>query len=309
MGGLTWGNGGHAVEYIVKMKKLPQEKMLKQMLAEGKVDASIMEKIARKLAAFHAQADTGGKIDQIGGIETIRLNHDENFAQTARYIHHTIRQYQYDYIKAYIYSFLKKHEGLLLQRLAEHKIRDCHGDLHLDHICIAADDIAIFDCIEFNERFRYGDVAAEVAFLAMDLDYNGYENHAKTFVNAYVNTTGDAAIRTLLNFYKCYRAYVRGKVTSFRLDDKGINPEERREARKTARKYFDLAYTYAARLEDATMILMAGLMGTGKSALGRNLAARLGADIIRSDVIRKELLQIKPTERHPDAFRKRHLCR
>jgi hypothetical protein len=301
-GGLTWGKGGDAVEYCVKMKKLPQDRMLKQRLAEGKVDGSVMENVARKLAAFHAQAQTGGKIDVCGGIETIRFNHDENFNQTARYINHTIRAHHYDFIKAYIYGFLDQHGDLFKERVAAHRIRDGHGDLHIEHICLAEDDIAIFDCIEFNERFRYADVAAEAAFLAMDLDYNGYETHAKTFVDAYVAATGDTAIPILLNFYKCYYAYVRGKVTSFRLDDQGTNPEGKREIRRMARKYFDLAYTYAARLEKPTLILITGLMGTGKSALGRRLAPRLGAEIIRSDVLRKEMLRINPTERHPDAF-------
>ncbi|MBN1381706.1 MAG: AAA family ATPase [Deltaproteobacteria bacterium] len=302
-GDLIWAaDGDRIVEYCVKMKKMPHDNMLKKMLAEGKADPSVMEAVARKVAAFHESAETGGKIDEIGGIDTIRFNHDENFEQTARYINHTIRARHYDFIKAYIYDFFKKHRKLLVERVANHRIRDCHGDLHLEHICIAGDDIAIFDCIEFNERFRYADVAAEVAFLAMDLDFNGYPNHAEIFVKAYIETTGDTAIQTLLNFYKCYYAYVRGKVTSFRLDDKGTGPEERREVRKTARKYFDLAYTYAARLEQPTLILMAGLMGTGKSALARKLASRLGADIIRSDVLRKEMLRIDPTERHPDAF-------
>ncbi|MBN1664062.1 MAG: AAA family ATPase [Deltaproteobacteria bacterium] len=303
-GDLAWGNGGPVVDYCVKMKKLPQDRMLKQLLAEGKAGDAVMMEIAQKLAAFHNAADTGGKIDECGGIETIRFNHDENFAQTARYIRDTIRPHQYEFIKAYIYGFMDKHGALLSDRVAAHKIRDCHGDLHLEHICVAADGIAVFDCIEFNERFRYADVAAEVAFLAMDLDFNGYAHLAETFVSAYVAATDDLAIPTLLNFYKCYYAYVRGKVTSFRLDDQAVSREDKQDARKTARKYFDLAYTYAARLETPTLILMAGLMGTGKSALGRRIALHIGAHMIRTDVLRKEMLEIEPSERHPDAFGK-----
>jgi len=301
-GDLAWGDGENVVEYCVKMRKLPQDRMLKQLLAEGTVGAAVMAQIAQKLAAFHAVAETGGKIDDCGGIETIRFNHDENFAQTEKYINRTIRPHHYEFIKAYIYGFMEKHGGLLLERVATHKIRDGHGDLHLEHICVAADGIAIFDCIEFNERFRYADVAAEAAFLSMDLDFNGYTDYADAFVKAYVAATGDLGIPTLLHFYKCYYAYVRGKVTSFRLDDPAVKQEDKREAQKTARKYFDLAYTYAARLEEPALILMTGLMGTGKSALGRKLAPRLGARIIRTDVLRKEILEIDPTERHPDAF-------
>ncbi|MFA4917452.1 MAG: AAA family ATPase, partial [Syntrophales bacterium] len=179
----------------------------------------------------------------------------------------------------------------------------CHGDLHLEHVCIT-DNIIIFDCIEFNERFRFEDVAAEVAFLAMDLDYNGYPAYADTFVKAYIEYANDDDIKTILNFYKCYYAYVRAKVTSFMIDDKNIAQEAQRELIKTASRYFDLAYTYAARLEQPTLILMAGLMGTGKSTLAGDIAPRLGAEVIRTDVVRKEILNIAPTEHHYENFGK-----
>ena len=118
-------------------------------------------------------------------------------------------------------DFLPSNKQLLEKRVAEHKIRDCHGDLHLEHICIA-DEIIVFDCIEFNERFRFSDVAAEVAFLTMDLDYNGYFRQAEDFALSYLKYSGDTDMHALLNFYRCYYAYVRGKVISFRLDQKEI---------------------------------------------------------------------------------------
>jgi len=160
------------IEYAVKMKRLPQEKMLSTLFLEGKVDKSIMKPIARKLVEFHENAATGGEIDILGGVETIRKNHDENFDQTKPYINITIPENSYRFIKSYIYRFMERQHPLLKKRVANHRIRDCHGDLHLQHIWIN-DDILIFDCIEFNKRFRYSDVAAEVAFLAMDRDYKG----------------------------------------------------------------------------------------------------------------------------------------
>lgn len=302
-GNVTLGAGSNVVEYAVRMKLLPADRMLKELLAKGEVELSIMEAIARKVADFHRHAATGGKIDLMGGIEVIRKNHDENFAQTEQYIGITIREYEYAFIQSYIYDFMERHKELLAGRVAKHNIRECHGDLHLEHICITG-DIIIFDCIEFNERFRYIDVAAEVAFLAMDLDYNGYPEHARTFVNAYIREAGDHDISLLLNFYTCYYAYVRGKVISFRTHDGAINPQDRDEARETAAKYFDLAYTYAARPEKPVLILMIGLMGTGKSALARNMAPRIGAEIIRTDVLRKEILNIHPGDRHYEDFGK-----
>lgn len=295
------GQGETVIDYAVRMKKLPLDKMLKTLLADGRADEKVMDAVADKIAAFHKIAETGGRIDEMGGIATIRHNHEENFTQTRNYINITIPEYQYNFIKDYVENFLTDKKSLLEKRVADCKIRDCHGDLHLEHICIA-DEIIIFDCIEFNERFRFGDVAAEVAFLTMDLDYNGYPEQAESFVKFYLKYSNDTDMIMLLNFYRCYYAYVRGKVTSFRLDQKDLPANERSQIVKTAKRYFDLAYTYAAHLEKPVFILTAGLMGCGKSYQARHLAARLGAKIIRTDVLRKELLNIKPTDRHHEDF-------
>jgi aminoglycoside phosphotransferase family enzyme/predicted kinase len=300
-GHLVLGKGEKTVDYAVVMAKLPQDRMLKKLIAEKAFDASIIKNVARKVADFHRQAETGGRIDEIGGVETIRRNHKENFDQTEKYIDRVIPGFQFHFLKAYIFNFIKKHHDLLCNRVKDHRIRDCHGDLHLDHICLA-NGIIIFDCIEFNERFRYEDVAAEVAFLAMDLDFNGYPQHGDHFVKAYIQYAGDPDIYVLLPFYKCYYAYVRGKVTSFRSDDPAVKSEERENAATVASRYFDLAYRYAARLESPTLIIMAGLMGTGKSVLARNLASLLGAETIRTDVLRKELLDMPPTQRHHENY-------
>lgn len=291
------------VEYALKMRKLPEERMLKRLFAEGKADISLMDAIARKVVSFHKQAATGGEIDKMGSLKTIFHNHEENFAQTASYIDATIPRHKYDFIKSYVHNFLDNNSELFQDRIAGQKIRDCHGDLHLEHICIT-DEVVIFDCIEFNERFRYEDVAAETAFLAMDLDYNNYSEYADAFVTAYVRHSGDAGVFSLLNFYRCYYAYVRGKVISFRINDQSISDEEQMLAATAAARYFDLAYAYACRLEKPALIITAGLMGTGKSALAKVLASHLGADIVRSDVLRKGLLHIAPTSRHYDDFGK-----
>ncbi|MBN1613210.1 MAG: AAA family ATPase [Deltaproteobacteria bacterium] len=287
---------GHTVEYALEMKRLPQERMLKKLLGEGAVDKTVMDKVAARLADFHRRAATGGQIDRIGSLETVRLNHEENFDQTQRYVGLTLPAHQFEFIRTGARAFIENQKALFDQRVADHKIRDCHGDLHLEHICIT-DGIVIFDCIEFNERFRYEDVAAEAAFLAMDLDYNGYPDYAQDFVESYIRHASDPQVAILLNFYKCYYAYVRGKVTSFRLDEAAIAPREREAAAGAAARYFDLAYSYAARLGKQALILMAGLMGTGKSALAASLGGRLNADVIRMDVLRKTLIGIEPTEK------------
>jgi uncharacterized protein len=299
------GSGGkeRIIEYAVRMKLLPADRMLKALLARGETEPAVMEAIARKVADFHRRAATGGTIDLMGGMEVIRRNHEENFSQTEKYVGTAIREYEYRFIKSFVYEFLENNTDLIAGRVRNHKIRECHGDLHLEHICIT-DGIIIFDCIEFNERFRYADVAAEVAFLAMDLDYNGYLEEGRRFVNAYIREADDPDISRLLNFYKCYYAYVRGKVTSFRTDDAAIHPDDREKARLTAAKYFEMACAYASRPEKPVLILTIGLMGAGKSALAKNLAPRIDADVIRTDVLRKEILNISPTDRHYEDFGK-----
>lgn len=302
-GNPTLQKGSEIIDYAVRMKKLPQERMLKVLLSQGLASEDIMDKVAGKVAKFHQNAQCGRHIDVRGGIENIRHNNEENFSETVTYINVTIPEYQYRLIADYVKNFLAANKALFEKRIADHKIRDCHGDLHLEHICIT-DDIVIFDCIEFNERFRYADVAQDVAFLMMDIDFNGHSPHAQTFIQSYVKYSGDTDMLLLLNFYRCYYAYVRGKVTSFRLREKDLSPNIRKDITKTARQYFDLAYTYAARLEKPALFLTAGLMGSGKSYQAYEFARRWGAEIIRSDVLRKELFDMKPTDRRYEDFGK-----
>lgn len=300
-GNITLGNGVEIIDYAVRMKKLPADRMLKTLLSQGLADEITMDKLAEKIAVFHQQAQTGGHIDAMGDIENIRHNNEENFAETQNCINTTIPLYQYKFIKEYAEKFLMDKKTLFAKRVSDHRIRDCHGDLHLDHICMN-DEITIFDCIEFNERFRLGDVAEDVAFLTMDIDFNGYSKHADDFIQSYVKYSGDTDMLSVLNFYKCYCAYVRGKVTGFRLAQKDVAKKERLEITQTAMRYFDHAYTYAARLDKPVLILTAGLMGSGKSYQAKVLAARFGAEIIRTDVLRKESFDIKPTGRRYEDF-------
>ena len=300
-GTLSLREGRSIVEYAVKMKRIPEEKMLYRLLRDGTCDIGLMEKIAETVYTFHANAATGGDIDATGGFETIYRNHEENFEQTIAYIDLSIPRDTHRFIESYAMNFLDTNRPLFEKRVQNHRIRDCHGDLHLEHICVT-DEIIIFDCIEFNRRFRYLDVAAEVAFLAMDLDYNGYDDYGRAFIASYIRHSGDKEILKLLNFYRCYFAYVRGKVISFKINDDAVSEEDRKEAAQTASRYFNLSCGYAAEPERPTLVIMSGLMGTGKSVLAGNVAPLLKARVIRSDVLRKELLDLPPGERHFDDF-------
>jgi aminoglycoside phosphotransferase family enzyme len=139
---------------------------------------------------------------------------------------------------------MEQNAAFFSKRVSENRVRECHGDVHSGNIFVA-DKIYIFDAIEFNERFRQCDVASEIAFLAMDLDFKGRSDLASFFVKKYVEYSGDKELEKILPFYKCYRAYVRGKVTSFKLNDPNVGSQEKSDAAKEANAYFELAAKYA----------------------------------------------------------------
>ena len=234
---------GKTIEYAVKMRQLPQDRMLDVLLPQSKVTKEMIAKVAKKLVDFHQKAETSSEIAAFGKLNIIRQNWDENFTQTEKYIDLSIPRLSYDHIKSYTEDFIRNNISLFDKRVKEGKIRDCHGDLHAAHICFT-DGICIYDCIEFNDRFRYSDVASEIAFLAMDLDRYQQAGLSRHLVNSYVGLSHDEELLKLLDFYKCYRAYVRGKVESFKLDDPYIPEEEKARVLTAARSYFQLAESY-----------------------------------------------------------------
>ena len=239
------GEGGAAIEYAVRMRQLPRDRTMDQLLKTNQVSRQMVEQVARILARFHHDAETSETIAAYGDINIIVTNAEENFTQTQKYTGATISQKQYEAISHYTRDFIESNAPMFRKRMNEGRIRDCHGDLHAAHICFT-DGICIFDCIEFNERFRYCDVANEVAFLAMDLDYHRRPDLSQRFVEAYVAASGDDEMLRLLSFYKCYRAYVRGKVEGFKLDDPFVPAEEKIKARAAAQRYFGLAASYVS---------------------------------------------------------------
>ncbi len=242
-GGLRIEGRGKAIEYAVKMKQLPQERMMDVLLPQGQVTPEMIARVAEKLVGFHQKAETNQEIAAFGKLDVIRQNTDENFAQTEKYIGTSITAEEYQHIKNYTDNFVDSNASLFDKRVREGKIRDCHGDLHAAHVCFT-DDICIYDCIEFNDRFRYSDVASEIAFLAIGLDRYQQAGLSRHLVNTYVELSHDEELLKLLNFYKCYRAYVRGKVGSFKLDGPCIPEREKARILSVARSYFKLAESY-----------------------------------------------------------------
>jgi aminoglycoside phosphotransferase family enzyme len=249
-GEISLDGEGAVIEYAVKMRRIAEDLVMSQLIEEGKVTDQMIAGVAEKLAAFYIAAENNEEISSYARPERIRQDTDENFHQTRPYIGLTISQEAFDAIQRATNAFLTGKRASFERRIEEGKIRDCHGDLRSEHIYLGG-EILIIDCIEFNQRFRYTDVAADIAFLAMDLDYRNRRDFSKHLIDSYIRTSGDRNVLEVLDFYKCYRAYVRGKVEGFTLDDPNISPGVKDEALKRARRFFRLSSGYAAGLWDS----------------------------------------------------------
>jgi len=283
------GRTGKIVDYCVWMRRLPEDRMLDRMVENKTVTEAAIDRVAARLYEFHRSAPRGPEITRWGGLDEVRRNWKENFIQTEPFIGRTISAPAYKAIRSWVNEEIETRAGLFDRRARAGWIVDGHGDVRCESVCVTDGAICIYDCIEFNDRFRCGDVASEAAFLAMDLDARGRPDLGYFFTEAYQRRTGDEDFFTLLPFYRCYRAYVRGKVLSFRLNEAEFSEREREDAATRAGNYFDLARRYASRLKKPTVIAVMGLSGTGKTSIARAIAGELGLRVISADAVRRSL--------------------
>ena len=235
---------GAAIEYCVKMARMPEERMMANVIKRGALTPAMLDGIVDLLVPFYQQADGGEEIKSFGSAQAVGVNVLENFEQTQGFIGcPALTQDQFDRIGTYARKFLSQ-KSLFEQRVAGGKIRDCHGDLYSANICLA-EQTFIYDCIEFNQRFRYCDVASDVAFLAMDLDFHGLEELSCHFIDTFSRRAKDPGLSTMLNFYKCYRAYVRGKIGLFTAHAPEVDTATQAACLEQAKRYFELAARYA----------------------------------------------------------------
>lgn len=237
------GDAGETVEYAVKMVRMPEERMMNNIISSGRLTSGMLDQIVDLLVPFYQSAPGGAEISKAGSPDAVGGNFRENFQQTERFVGDpALSREQFTAISSYAEEFLSR-ENLFHQRQTEGRIRDGHGDLHSANICLA-DKVYIFDCIEFNPRLRYCDVASDVAFLAMDLDYHGLADMTAGFIDGFARKSGDSNLHDVLNFYKCYRAYVRGKIGLFTAHAPEIDAATRSAGMKRAERYFRLAVDY-----------------------------------------------------------------
>jgi aminoglycoside phosphotransferase family enzyme/predicted kinase len=292
------GGQGRVIDHAVKMRRLPDDRTLETLLDRGlRVP---VELLATQLAKFHERHALSPALQEFASLESIRRDWAENFKQTAEWIGDWLKDRDNQKIRHAIESFLHRRANWFEQRRVDRRIRDCHGDLRAEHVYWIDRQFQIIDCIEFNRRFRFIDVCSEVAFLCMDLVNRGQHRAADQFLNAYIAESLDLTLYRLLDFYLCYRAYVRAKVCGFELSNaSGIDTDA---VKSTAADYMALASHWSARLMRPKIILMTGLIGSGKSTLARGLAAALDVTRYSSDHLRKQRAGLDLDERQKVGF-------
>ncbi|HXG52401.1 MAG TPA: AAA family ATPase [candidate division Zixibacteria bacterium] len=273
--GWRLGGSGPVREYVLVMRRLPENRMLPALIQSGEATPGMMRELAELLAAFHKQAPPappGRTADYPAAVRGAWL---ANLADLEPFTGSVLGRDTWAGLKELGEVFVDRQRSLLERRHAGGWIRDVHGDLHCDHVCFAPEGIQVFDCIEFSRDLRRCDLASEIAFLVMDLEVRGAGALVEPFLSRYLELVEDRDMPRLLPFYKAYRALVRGKVGALR------------GAGDVAAPYFRFAARYAWDAVKPFLVVVCGLTGSGKSTLARELAQRLGMEVISSDRVRK----------------------
>lgn len=281
-------NENDVVAYCTKMHYIDDIYSLKNLMKQG-IDQQLLSLIAQKIYAFHKDADNAEGLQGFGGIKEISKNTLENFDQIEKYIGVAITKNDYTIMRQWTEDFINAHEDFFNKRNTQGFVRDCHGDLHCEHVYCKDGAIIILDCIEFNKRFRYIDTISDIAFLLMDLDVNGKVAESNSLCALYIQFSGDYDGMLLLPFYKAYRAMVRAKINSFQSDNEGLTQQERDGFIQKASQYFQLAKQYMQQRSNGIVYMVFGNIGSGKSTIAMELASLTGAVVINSDAVRKKL--------------------
>jgi aminoglycoside phosphotransferase family enzyme/predicted kinase len=276
---------GSVVEYAVKMLQLPEGQNLWMLLKKGPITNNRITSLGRRLSAFYETAEKNSHIDRFGCVDLIQYNMEENFKEIDPFVKGALDRQRWEFVCQVCRSFIKDHVDLFQHRIDTGGIRDGHGDLRSEHVYFHK-GIQVIDCIEFNDRFRFGDTALDLAFLHMDLDHLGYPDLGRLLLAAYAETSRDWGIYALLDFYAAYRALVRLKVSCYSLEQKGI--KEKPHVEEDIKRYMNQAYEYAVLFGRPTLWVFFGLPASGKSTLSRKTAEALFIPLFQSDGVRKK---------------------
>lgn len=292
----TFVGDGPIVDWAVHMVRLPEEYRADRRLSAGSLQLSHIDRIAKLIAQFHREARSDDETAVFGTPEAVGRNVKENFEQTKKSVHCYVQPAEAREIESSQLGFLEERAALFHQRIEMGRVRDGHGDLRLEHVYLDDDGhVTIIDCIEFNDRFRYADTCADIAFLSMDLAWHGRVDFAEQFLAIYAREAGDFDLYPLVDFYEGYRAYVRGKIASLLAADPEAREESRSRMALEARRYFLLSLAAKrAPLIAPSVIAVGGMIGSGKSTLSNALSLEMAAPVVEADRTRKQLLGVDP---------------
>ncbi len=283
-----------AVEYAVEMRRYREDSTLARRIAGESLAAGDLAELGRRLAAFH------------DGAPSLNPEHVEP-AQLARPIRDTFESLQ-RWPKAvaparlmagqrFIDSYVTGRRAMIEDRIDAGRVRDGHGDLRAEHVVFTEDGIQIVDCVEFDPALRQVDVAADLAFLVMDLTALGAPWAAAQLVEAYRAAGGDPGDDDFVAFHAAARAWTRAKVALFRSET--VDRKEALAAEDQARQLFSLAERFAWRARRPLLLIVCGPPASGKSHLAAALAERSGLEVISSDRLRKAAAGLPATDRAP----------
>ncbi|MEK6901870.1 MAG: hypothetical protein AABX37_05995, partial [Nanoarchaeota archaeon] len=242
------GTQGDIIEYAIKMKQFSQNMILSRLLLRNKVPEHIIRELTQKIMEFHRHAPCSPEITRWGNWESISQNWHDLFTTTLKYKPHLLSEKNYTLIKNKIDTFLTENKDLFEQRMADGKIKHCHGDLHPGNITLQGENILIFDGIVFNEQFSSCDVLSDLSFLLMDLEFYNKPQFSLLVEREYFQHNPQDNIPDLLLFYKCHKAFVRGMVNGIMTEDNNIPASKQTLAKRRSRRYFKLARIYAENL-------------------------------------------------------------
>ena len=286
-GSITIGGKGGIIDYAVQMIQFDRRLELDTLLSEEKLTGEHIDEISRTVALFHENAPSAEPDTPFGRPEILIRPVRDNFTESERLSNNPDEIARLEQVGNWTENEFARLRPLLLSRKENGSIRQCHGDMHTGNMVVWKGKVMIFDCIEFNSFLCTIDVISEIAFLVMDLEHSGHPEHAWRFLNSYLSYTGDYEGLALLRFYKTYRAMVRAKVTAIRLLQE-TDPYDKKATRTEHCSYVETALA-STTPGKASLIITCGVSGSGKTTFARDLASRLQAVHIRSDVERKRL--------------------
>lgn len=277
-------DGGAVVDHAVVMRRLPATRRLSTLAVNGEALAPEIDAIARRLAAFHATASRSPVIERAGEPQALRRLWHDNLTELAGLGGDAVTV---ERIRRLALGYLDGRGPLLAERVTSGRIVDGHGDLLADDIFCLDDGPRLLDCLEFDARFRHGDVLLDVAFLAMDLEHLGRPDLAGRLLRAYREHSGETHPVSLEHHYVAYRAGVRAKIDAL----KAASGVAGADAAARAHVAQCLGHLQAA---EVRLVVVGGLPGTGKSTVSAALAEEIDATVLRSDVVRKEITGAGP---------------